>query len=121
MGVLNMLRKRTPKQAAVLVCGLGLLLVMADFADAQSSRRSAVSCDNYARNYSENASRQGQMLGGAAMGSLVGLGIGAIAGGAGVGAAVGAGVGLIGGGARRQNTASKMYNAAYQDCMSGRI
>jgi hypothetical protein len=59
------------------------------------------------------------MLGGAAVGSLVGLGIGAIAGGAGVGAAIGAGVGLIGGGARRQSTADRMYNAAYQDCMAG--
>ena len=60
------------------------------------------------------------MLGGAAKGSLVGLGIGAIAGGAGTGAAIGAGVGLIAGGARRQATSQQMYNAAYQDCMAGR-
>jgi hypothetical protein len=61
------------------------------------------------------------MLGGAAKGSLLGLGIGAIAGASGVGAAVGAGVGLIGGGARRHADSQRLYNAAYQDCMSGRI
>ena len=61
------------------------------------------------------------MLGGAAKGSLLGLGIGAIAGGAGLGAAIGAGVGLVAGGVRRQGTAQQMYNAAYQDCMAGRI
>ena len=38
-----------------------------------------------------------------------------------VGAAVGATVGLIGGGSRRRETANRMYNAAYQDCMAGRI
>ena len=81
---------------------------------------SAVACDNYARNYANNASRQGQVLRGGAVGSLAGLGIGAIFGGAGVGAAVGAGVGMIGGGARRQGTAQQMYSAAYQDCIAGR-
>jgi len=85
-------------------------------ADAQS----AVRCDNYARSFAERNSRQGQVLGSTAVGSLVGLGIGAIAGGAGVGAAIGAGVGLIGGGARRQSTFQQMYNAAFQDCMAGR-
>ena len=106
---------------ATALAGLGVLLVMTSIADAQPARPSAVACDNYARNYAQGSSRQGQMLGGAAKGSLVGLGIGAIAGGAGVGAAIGAGVGLIGGGARRQGTAQQMYNAAYQDCMTGRI
>jgi hypothetical protein len=30
-------------------------------------------------------------------------------------------VGLIGGGARRSETADRMYNAAFQDCMAGRV
>jgi hypothetical protein len=42
-------------------------------------------CDSFARDYAANASRQGQVLGGAAKGSLLGLGIGAIAGASGVG------------------------------------
>src|SRR4051812_29864564 len=102
-----------------LSASLGILLVTATNADAQSSR-SAVSCDNQARYYSQKSSKQGQLLGGAAKGSLIGLGIGAIAGGAGVGAAIGAGVGLITGGAKRNTTADRMYSAAYQDCMAGR-
>jgi hypothetical protein len=95
----------------------GLLL---GFMGPASSAPSAMSCDSYARNYSASASRQGQVLGGAAKGSLLGLGIGAIAGASGVGAAVGATVGAIGGGARRQATAQRMYDVAYQDCMAGR-
>ena len=90
-------------------------------ADAQSSGYSAIACDSYARSYAQNNSSQGQMLRGAAKGSLLGLGIGAIAGGAGAGAAIGATVGLIGGGAKRNATAGRMYDVAYQDCMAGRI
>jgi hypothetical protein len=88
---------------------------------AQGSRPAAVACDNYARNYANYASRQGQVLRGGAVGSLVGLGIGSIGGAAGAGAAIGAGIGVIGGGIRRSTGAERMYNAAYQDCMSGRI
>ena len=107
---------------SIVAISLVILLTaeLNDFAFAQG-RRSATVCDSYARDYANRASRRGQMLGGAAVGSLVGLGIGAIAGGAGVGAAIGAGVGLIGGGARRRTDADRMYNAAYQDCMAGRV
>jgi hypothetical protein len=90
------------------------------FVGTASAAPSAVACDSYARDYAATASRQGQVLGGAARGSLLGLGIGALAGASGVGAAVGATVGAIGGGARRQNTAQRMYDVAYQDCMAGR-
>jgi hypothetical protein len=82
---------------------------------------SATVCDAYARNYARDASRQGQVLGRGAVGSLIGLGIGAATGGAAVGAAIGGGVGVISGGARRQNTADRMYQAAFQDCMAGRV
>jgi hypothetical protein len=102
-------------------CAFGLLLIITSIADAQSKKPSAVACDRYAQDYGQRASARGQMLGGAAKGSLLGLGIGAIAGASGVGAAVGAGVGLIGGGARRHADSQRLYNAAYQDCMSGRI
>jgi hypothetical protein len=91
------------------------------FADAQSSRPSSRLCDSYARDYAERNSRQGKVLGGAAKGSLLGAGIGALAGGAGAGAAIGATVGVIGGGARRRGDMDRMYNAAYQDCMAGRV
>ena len=85
-----------------------------------SAQVSAVACDNYANNYAQHASRQGQLLGGAAAGSLVGLGVGALFAASGVGAAIGATVGLIGGGAVRHQREQEMYNAVYQDCMSGR-
>jgi hypothetical protein len=91
------------------------------FVEAASAAPSAMACDSYARDYADNASRQGQVLRGAAVGSLLGLGIGAMAGASGVGAAVGAGVGVIGGGAKRQATARRMYDVAYQDCMAGRL
>ncbi len=93
----------------------------AELARAQGARPSAMACDSYARNYASNGSRQGQVLRGSAIGSLVGLGLGSITGAAGVGAAIGAGVGAIGGGIGRSATADRMYNAAYDDCMSGRI
>lgn len=102
----------------------GFLVVWGGFtgiASAQGSRPSATACDSYARNYASNSSRQGQVLRGGAVGSLIGLGLGSITGAAGVGAAIGAGVGIIGGGMGRSATADRMYNAAYQDCMSGRL
>jgi hypothetical protein len=99
-----------------LLCGVAVMCCMAGDAGAQS----AVVCDGYARQYAENASKQGQMLGRGAVGSLVGAGIGLAFGGAAVGAAIGGGLGLVSGGAKRNETANRMYNAAYQDCMAGR-
>jgi uncharacterized membrane protein len=96
------------------------MLLLADTVNsAQAQSRSAVVCDSYARDYASQP--RGQVLGGAAKGSLLGAGIGAIAGGAATGAAIGAVVGVIGGGARRHAEADRSYNAAYQDCMSGRV
>lgn len=86
-----------------------------------ANAQSATVCDSYARNYAQNASRRGQVIGTGAVGSLVGAGIGLAFGGAAIGAAVGGGLGLIGGGSKRKNTANRMYNAAYQDCMAGRV
>lgn len=108
----------------VIVASLfGLLAAgVSDLASAQGAQgRSAVVCDRYARDYASQSSRRGQVLGGAAKGSLLGAGFGAIAGAAGAGAAVGAMVGMIGGGARRHADADRMYNAAYRDCISGRV
>ena len=93
---------------------------LTDGAHAQASGRSATVCDRYARSYANDASRQGQVLRGAGVGSLVGLGLGSIGGAAGVGAAIGGTIGAIGGGARRADTSRKMYEAAYIDCMAGR-
>jgi hypothetical protein len=88
-----------------------------DLAAAQS----ATVCDSYARSYANNSSRQGQVIGRGALGSLVGAGIGAAFDGAGAGAAIGASVGLISGGSSRRRTADNMYAAAYADCMAGRV
>jgi len=100
-----------------LLVAIGLVLASAGGASAQVS---AIACDNYANNYAQQASRKGQLLGGAAAGSLVGLGIGALFAASGVGAAIGATVGLLGGGAIRHQREQEIYDAAYQDCMSGR-
>ena len=92
-----------------VVALLGLLFAVTGDAYAQTGRPSAVACDQYARNYSQNASRQGQVLRGTGAGQA-----------AGAGAAIGGAVGLIGGGARRHQTANKIYEAAYIDCMNPR-
>ena len=84
-------------------CAIGLLIGLGSFEAAQAA--SATVCDRYARDYAQRASRQGQVLGGGVLGSIVGLGIGIAAGGAGLGAAIGGGVGAIGGGSRRQRDA----------------
>jgi hypothetical protein len=98
---------------------IAMSLVLATPSGA-SAQVSAIACDNYANNYAQHASRQGQLLGGSAAGSLVGLGIGALFAASGVGAAIGATVGLVGGGAARHQREQEIYQAAYQDCMSGR-
>jgi outer membrane lipoprotein SlyB len=116
-----MITKHTLLAVSVAMCGFMTPLAVMNVSHAQSSRPSAIACDGFARNYAENNSRRGQVLGGAAKGSLLGAGIGAIAGGAGTGAAIGAVVGVIGGGARRSGTSDRMYTLAYQDCMAGRI
>jgi Glycine zipper len=102
---------------SALLIGMSLVVATTSGATAQPS---AVACDNYASNYAQQASRHGQLIGGAAAGSLVGLGIGALFAASGVGAAIGATVGLIGGGAVRHQREQEMYSAAYQDCMAGR-
>jgi hypothetical protein len=101
------------------LCAIALLIGSASFDTLRAA--SATVCDAYARNYARDASRQGQVLGRGAVGSLVGLGIGAATGGPGLGAAIGGGVGAISGGVQRQKTADRMYQAAFQDCMAGRV
>ena len=101
------------------VCAIALLIAWSGFDEAAAASQTV--CDRYARSYSENASRQGQVLGGGVIGGLIGLGIGVATGGAAVGLAVGGGIGMIGGGAKRRRTADRMYGAAFQDCMAGRI
>lgn len=115
-----MKHRKTVWICSVVLLSTGALSIDAG-AQSSRSRPSSMACDSYAQNYAQGGSRQGQVLGGAAKGSLLGAGIGALAGGAGVGAAVGATVGVIGGGSRRRETANRMYNAAYQDCMAGRV
>ena len=114
-------RNRTrPALALAACCAVLMTGPVPAPSSAQTSRPSATECDRYARNYAENNSRRGQVLGSGARGSLLGAGIGAIAGDAGIGAAVGGGLGLIAGGSRRRATADRMYDVAFQDCMAGR-
>ena len=104
--------------------GLALVLVTTTVSQAQLPYQqppmSDVACDSYAHNYAQRASAQGQILGGGATGSLIGLGIGALFAASGVGAAIGATVGLVGGGMAREQRAQQIYAAAYQDCVAGR-
>jgi hypothetical protein len=87
----------------------------------QARAQSAMACDRFADNYAASHARQGQVIGGAARGSLLGAGIGAVFGGAGTGAAIGAGLGAIRGGARQGQTYSRLYDVAFRDCMAGRV
>jgi hypothetical protein len=104
-----------------IICAVGLLAGLASFETAQAA--SAIVCDAFARDYARQASRQGQMVGRGVAGSLIGLGLGAVTGGVSLatGAAVGGGLGVVGGGAKRKRDADRIYRAAYQDCMAGRI
>jgi hypothetical protein len=95
--------------AALILLALGTSPSLAD---------DASDCAYYARTKAYYASRQGQVLGGGAIGSLAGLAIGSIAGAAGAGAAIGAGIGMIGGGLLRAKAADPIYQDAYDDCMA---
>jgi hypothetical protein len=100
------------------LAGLAIGVMWTGTADAQES---AAACDRYAENYANGHANSGQVLGGAAVGSLFGAGIGAIFGGAGAGAAIGAGLGAIRGGKRQTVSYSSLYDAAFRDCMAGRV
>ena len=88
---------------------------------ASTAHPSAAECDAYARDYAYNRSQQGQILGGTAIGSLVGFGVGSIWGAFGIGAAIGAAVGIIGGAFEQWRTAGQIQAITYDDCMIGRI
>lgn len=78
----------------------------------------AFACDDYARSYAWRAGGQGEILGGGAIGSLAGLGIGSLFAASGVGAAIGAAAGLLVGGGIRAQHEEPIYRAAFQSCMS---
>lgn len=102
--------------ASCTICGLvGISSLQSAAAQSQ------MACEAFARNYAQEASKQGKVLGGGAIGGLIGLGIGAATGGAAVGAAIGGGVGMIGGGRQQQRDAARLYQVAFNDCMAGRI
>jgi hypothetical protein len=109
------------RRAIVIFCsGLALLTGVAQVHAGGSGYPSAMGCDRYAHDYAQRASMQGELFGGAAIGSLAGLGIGSLFAASGVGAAVGAVVGLIGGAAVQQRREEQIYYAAYYDCMTSR-
>ena len=100
---------------------LGMVLTFGGLEPASAA--SAQVCDSYARSQAKKHSRQGQVIGGAIVGSAVGLGIIALTGGAAIPAAavVGGSIGGIVGGGSRKKEADKIYRAAYQDCMAGKV
>jgi hypothetical protein len=108
---LSTIGKFTALAAMALIC----------WTSAPAFAASATACDRYADNYASRYADRGQMLGGAAKGSLLGAGIGAIFGGAGAGAAIGAGLGVIRGGNRQASEYGRLYDLAFRDCMSGSI
>ena len=81
---------------------------------------SAIACDNWAHNYARHVNREGELLGGTALGSLAGFGIGSIFAASGIGAAIGAGIGIVGGIIVREQRIEQLYGAAYYNCMAGR-
>jgi YmgG-like glycine-zipper protein len=100
----------------VLLLGAFAVLAGAERASAQSVRE----CEFYAQDQARRFSANGQVLGGAGRGALLGAGVGAISGRAGRGAAIGAGVGAVSGGARRSRSESQIYQHAFRECMAGR-
>jgi len=96
-------------------------LALACWTSAPALAASETACDRFADNYASRYGDRGQMIGGAARGSLLGAGIGAIFGGAGAGAAIGAGLGVIRGGNRQASEYGRLYDLAFRDCMSGSI
>ena len=100
---------------------LGMVLTFGGLEPASAA--SAQVCDAYARSQAKKNSRQGQVLGGTIVGTAVGVGIVAVTGGAALPAAavVGGGIGGIVGGSSRKKEADKIYRAAYQDCMAGKV
>ena len=104
-----------------LAVALGMVVTLGGFEPVNAA--SAQVCDAYARSQAKNNSRKGQVIGGAIVGTAIGVGLVALTGGAALGAAaiVGGGLGGMVGGSKRRKTADRIYNAAYQDCMAGRV
>jgi hypothetical protein len=100
---------------------IGLVGAAVLWSSVVHAQGSAAACDRYAENYANGHASSGQVLGGAAVGSLFGAGIGAIFGGAGAGAAIGATLGAVGGGKKQSVSYSNVYDAAFRDCMAGRV
>jgi hypothetical protein len=100
---------------------LGMVIALGGMEPAIAA--SAQVCDAYASSQAKKNSREGQVLGGTIVGSAVGVGIVALTGGAALPAAavVGGGIGGIVGGSSRKKEADKIYGAAYQDCMAGKV
>lgn len=106
------------KILGVLLC-LGTLGFSSVAAQAQSSRE----CDLYARDVARSYTRPAAN---AAGGALLGAGVGAIIGGIaagrpGAGAAIGAGIGAGAGLAANSPEYRRVYNDAYDECMSRRV
>ena len=77
-------------------------------------------CEEYARDYAKRNSRN-HTLRGAAGGAAGGALIGGIFGDAGKGAGIGAIVGGLGGSSKKSSDYQRLYNLAYDDCITGRV
>jgi hypothetical protein len=100
---------------------IGLVGVAVLWSSVVHAQGSAAACDRYAENYANGHASSGQVLGGAAVGSLFGAGIGAIFSESSAGALIGGTIGVISGGRKKSVSYSNVYDAAFRDCMAGRV
>jgi hypothetical protein len=114
-GRFKIMKNKVIATALIALMGASSLVVPA------AEARSRGYCDAYARDYASHKAGAQQVVTGAAVGALLGLGIGAIAGGHHAmrnGALIGGGVGAVGGGVNANGKWRKYYNRAYADCRS---
>ena len=105
--------------AAGLIAALTASTLVVPAAEARPSR---AYCDAYARDVANRKAGAQQVVKGAAVGALLGLGVGAIAGGHHAlrnGALIGGGVGAVAGGVNANGKWRKYYNRAYDRCRYG--
>ena len=108
-------------KSKILAAGLIAALAASSLVVPAAEARSRAYCDAYARDVASHKAGAKQVVQGAAVGALLGLGVGAIVGGHHAlrdGALIGGGVGLVAGGVDANGKWRKYYNRAYADCRS---
>ena len=115
------MRQKSQKSLVAVFYCVVLLSSSIPVTQANPALSSAAWCDTYARDYALKRSQQGQILGGTAIGSLVGFGVGSIWAASGIGAAIGAAIGIIGSAIDQWRIADQIRAITYEDCVAGRV